>query len=292
MQLQHAMLTRQQITTPSTVNVNIPPACGTLSQPYNNYMEYPNSLQQNFPYQPAHAGHPAHSQQQNSPYQTGHPAYSQQQNFPYQPIHTGHPAYINQTYTQSAPPMLNPYHQNGYFTNMQNPTTANYTIPSFASARPVNQDQAHQNGAISMQQATTMTSQTMPVFTHSYGQPQQSSIYTNAKNQVPTQHEFYQQVPSQPPNSHLQPTQSTQQNQSTLNATGPANIYIGNPEQPKAKDSPFPHDNQAKHQEETPSTTYDRWESKKDDSRNTTNKNSGPDKQYQGGKNYDLRSNR
>jgi hypothetical protein len=28
--------------------------------------------------------------------------------------------------------MLNPYHQNGYFTNMQNPTTANYTTPKFS----------------------------------------------------------------------------------------------------------------------------------------------------------------
>ena len=35
-----------------------------------------------------------------------------------------------------------------------------------------------------------MTSQTMPVSTHSYGQQQQSSIYTNAKNQIPTQQNF------------------------------------------------------------------------------------------------------
>ena len=144
MQLQQAMLTRQQITTPSTVNVNIPPAYGNLNLPFNNYMGYPNSLQQNFPFQPAHAGYPTHSQQQNSPYQTGPPAFNQQQNLPYQPVHTGHPAYINQTSTQSAP-MLNPYHQNGYFSNMQNPTIANYTTPSFSSARPVNQDQAHHN---------------------------------------------------------------------------------------------------------------------------------------------------
>jgi len=227
-------------------------------------MGYPNSLQQNFPFHPAHAGQPAHSQQENSPYQTGHPAYSQQQNFPYQPVHTGHPAYINQSYTQSAP-LLNPFHQNGHFTNMQNPTTANYTTPSFATARPVSQDQSHQNGAIPMQQTMTMTSQTMPVSTYSYGQQQQSSLYTNAKNQVPTQHESYQQVQSQHPNGHLQPTHSTQRNHSIQNATGPANIYIGNPKQPKAKDSPFPHDNRVKHQQETPSTTYDtsRSESKR-----------------------------
>jgi hypothetical protein len=61
MQLQQAMLTRQQITTPSTVNVNIPPAYGNLKQPFNNYMGYPNSLQQKFPFQ---TGHPAFSQQQ------------------------------------------------------------------------------------------------------------------------------------------------------------------------------------------------------------------------------------
>jgi hypothetical protein len=105
-------------------------------------MGYPNSLQQNFPFQPAHVEYPAHSQQQTSPYQTGPPAFNQQQNIPYQPVHTGHPSYINQTSTQSAP-MLNPYHQNGYLTNMQNSTTANYTTPSFSSARPVNQDQVH-----------------------------------------------------------------------------------------------------------------------------------------------------
>ena len=73
---------------------------------------------------------------------------------------------------------------------MQNPATANYATPSFSSARPVNQDQVHQNVFIPMQQATTITSQTMPVSTHSYGQQQQSSIYTNAKNQIPTQHKF------------------------------------------------------------------------------------------------------
>jgi hypothetical protein len=83
MQLQQAMLTRQQTTTPSMVNVNIPPAYGNLNQPFNNYMGYPNSLQQNFPFQPAHVGYPAHSQQQNSPYQTGPLAFNQQQNFPY-----------------------------------------------------------------------------------------------------------------------------------------------------------------------------------------------------------------
>jgi hypothetical protein len=33
---------------------------------------------------------------------------------------------------------------------MHNPTTANYTTPSFSSARPVNQDQVHQNGFIPM----------------------------------------------------------------------------------------------------------------------------------------------
>jgi hypothetical protein len=236
-------------------------------------MGYPNSLQQNFPFQPVHAGYPAHSQQQN---------------VPYQPVHAGYPAYINQTSTQSAP-MLNPYHQNGYFTNMQNPTTANYTTPSFPSVRPVNQDQAHPNGFIPMQQYATMTSQIMPVSTHSYGQQQQSSIYTNAKNQIPTQQQFYQQVPSQPPYSRLQPTRPTQQNLSTPNTTGPDEIYTGNPEQPKAKDSPLPQDNRAKHQEETLSTTYARRESKKDDSTNSTIKNSGLDKQYQGGKNYDLR---
>jgi hypothetical protein len=181
--------------------------------------------------------------------------------------------------------MLNPYHQNGYFKNMQNPTTANYATPSFSSARPVNQDQAHQNVFIPMQQATTMTSQTMPVSTHSYGQQQQSSIYTNAKNQIPTQQTFYQQVPSQPPNSRLQPTQPTQQNHSTPNTTGPDEIYTGNPEQPKAKDSTLPQDNRAKHQEEIPSTTYARREGKKDDSTNSTNKNPGLDKQYQEGKN-------
>ena len=254
------MLTRQQITTPSTVNVNIPPAYGSLNQPFNNYMGYPNSLQQNLPFQPAHLGYPAHSQNQNSPYQTGPPAFNQQQNFPYQPVHTGHPSYINQTSTQSAP-MLNPYHQNGYFTNMQNPTTANYTTPSFPSVRPVNQDQAHPNGFIPMQQYATMTSQIMPVSTHSYGQQQQSSIYTNAKNQIPTQQQFYQQVPSQPPYSRLQPTRPTQQNLSTPNTTGPDEIYTGNPEQPKAKDSTLPQDNRAKHQEDTPSTTYARQES-------------------------------
>jgi hypothetical protein len=81
MQLQQAMLTRQQTTTPSMVNVNIPPAYGNLNQPLNNYMGYPNSLQQNFPFQPAHVGYPAHSQQQNSPYQTGPPAFNQQQIF-------------------------------------------------------------------------------------------------------------------------------------------------------------------------------------------------------------------
>ena len=45
----------------------------------------------------------------------------------------------------------------------------------------------------------------------------------------------------------------------------------------------------SKHQEDTPSTTYARQESKKEDSTNSTIKNSGLDKQYQGGKNYDLR---
>ena len=123
---------------------------------------------------------------------------------------------------------------------MQNPTTANYATPSFSSARPVNQDQAHQNVFIPMQQATTMTSQTMPVSTHSYGQQQQSSIYTNAKNQIPTQ-----------------------QNHSTPNTTGHDEIYTGNPEQPKAKDSTLPQDNRAKHQEEIPSTTYVRREVKR-----------------------------
>jgi hypothetical protein len=62
-------------------------------------MGYPNSLQQNFPFQPAHVGHPAHNQQQNSPYQTGPPAFNQQQNFPYQPVHIGQPSYFNQTST-------------------------------------------------------------------------------------------------------------------------------------------------------------------------------------------------
>jgi hypothetical protein len=147
MQLQQAMLTRQQTTTPNMVNANIPPAYGNLNQPFNNYMGYPNSLQQNFPFQPAHVGYPAHNQHQNSPYQTGPPAFNQQQNFPYQPVPIGQPSYFNQTSTQSAP-MLNPYHQNGYLTNMQNPTTANYITPSFSSARPVNQDQVHQNGFI------------------------------------------------------------------------------------------------------------------------------------------------
>ena len=187
--------------------------------------------------------------------------------------------------------MLNPFHQNGHFTNMQNPTTGNYTTPSFATARPVSQDQSHQNGAIPMQQTMTMTSQTMPVSTYSYGQQQQSSLYTNAKNQVPSQHESYQQVQSQHPNNHLHPTQATQHNHSTQNASGPANIYIGNPNQPKAKDSPFPHDNRVQHQQETPPTTYDtsRMENKKDESRKTASKNSGTVKQYQEGKNYDLR---
>jgi hypothetical protein len=83
MQRQQAMLTRQQTTTPSMVNANIPPAYGNLNQPFNNYMGYPNSLQQNFPFHPAHVGYPAHSQQQNSPYQTGPSAFNQQQNFPY-----------------------------------------------------------------------------------------------------------------------------------------------------------------------------------------------------------------
>lgn len=158
---------------------------------------------------------------------------------------------------------------------MQNPTTGNYTTPSFATARPVSQDQSHQNGAIPMQQTMTMTSQTMPVSTYSYGQQQQSSLYTNAKNQVPSQHESYQQVQSQHPNGHLQPTQATQRNHSTQNAARPANTYIGNTKQPKDKDSPFPHDNGVRHQQETPSTTYDtsRSESKKDESRNTANKN-------------------
>jgi uncharacterized protein (DUF3084 family) len=62
MQLQQAMLTRQQTTTPSMVNVNIPPAYGNLNQPFNNYMGYPNSLRQNIPFQLAHVGYPAHSQ--------------------------------------------------------------------------------------------------------------------------------------------------------------------------------------------------------------------------------------
>lgn len=288
MQLQQAMLTRQQTTTPNMVNANIPPAYGNLNHPFNNYMGYPNSLQQNFPFQPAHVGYPAHNQQQNSPYQTGPPAFNQQQNFPYQPVHIGQPSYFNQTSTQSAP-MLNPYHQNGYHTNLQNPTTANYITPSFSSARPVNQDQVHQKGFIPMQQSATMTSQTMSVSTHSYGQQQQSSIYTNAKNQIPTQQKFYQQASSQPPNSHLQPTQPTLQHHSTPNTTGPDEIYTGNPEQPKAKDSPLPQDNRAKHQEDTPSTTHARQESKKEDSTNSTIKNSGLEKQNQGGKNYDLR---
>jgi hypothetical protein len=38
-----------------------------------------------------------------------------------------------------------------------------------------------------------------------------------------------------------------------------------------------------------PSTTYARQESKKEDNTNSTIKTSGLDKQYQGGKNYDLR---
>jgi hypothetical protein len=80
MQLQQAMLTRQQTTTPNMVNANIPPAYGNLNHPFNNYMGYPNSLQQNFPFQPAHVGYPAHNQQQNSPYQTGPPA------FKYEPL--------------------------------------------------------------------------------------------------------------------------------------------------------------------------------------------------------------
>ena len=112
---------------------------------------------------------------------------------------------------------------------------------------------------------------------------------TNAKNQIPTQQTFYQQASSQPPNSRLQPTQPTLQNLSTPNTTGPDEIYTGNPEQPKTKDSPLPQDNRAKHQEEIPSTTYARRESKKDDSTNSTNKKPGLDKQSQGGKNYDLR---
>ena len=140
-----------------------------------------------------------------------------------------------------------------------------------------------------MQQSATMTSQTMPVSTHSYGQQQQSFIYTNAKNQIPTQQKFYQQASSQPPNSRLQPTQPTLQHHSTPNTTGPDEIYTGNPEQPKAKDSPLPQDNRAKHQEDTPSTTHARQESKKEDSTNSTIKNSGLEKQNQGGKNYDLR---
>jgi hypothetical protein len=38
----------------------------------------------------------------------------------------------------------------------------------------------------------------------------------------------------------------------------------------KAKDSPLPQDNRAKHQEDTPSTTHARQESKKEDSTNST----------------------
>jgi hypothetical protein len=39
---------------------------------------------------------------------------------------------------------------------------------------------------------------------------------------------------------------------------------------PKAKDSPLPQDNRAKHQEDTPSTTHARQKSKKEDSTNST----------------------
>jgi hypothetical protein len=53
------------------------------------------------------------------------------------------------------------------------------------------------------------------------------------------------------------------------NTTVPDEIYTGNPEQPKAKDSPLPQDNRAKHQEGTPSTTHARQESKKEDSANS-----------------------
>jgi hypothetical protein len=83
-----------------------------------------------------------------------------------------------------------------------------------------------------------------PICTGWYGK---FCIYTNAKNQIPTQQIFYQQASSQPPNSHLQPTQPTLQHHSTPNTTGPDEIYTGNPEQPKAKDSPLPQDNRAQY---------------------------------------------
>jgi hypothetical protein len=44
MQLQQAMLTRQQTTTPNMVNANIPPAYGNLNHPFNNYMEHRSRL--------------------------------------------------------------------------------------------------------------------------------------------------------------------------------------------------------------------------------------------------------